>query len=200
MTPGASFLRTYKLDTRPIVALLPGSRVQEVRHIAPVLCSLVPEYPQYQWCLSCARPELYHVLQRSVPSGLQSSLCIIRGDTHQLLLHASFAILASGTASMEAALLNVPQIVCYRMTKLNYLIARRLIRVPYISLVNLQCGRAVVPELIQDQFTSENLRAAFDAHDTPEGRARQREGYVHLRAALSGRDVSLRIAQAIISG
>ena len=184
----------YNLDQRAIIALLPGSRRQEISKILPVMMELVSLFAGYQFVIgavSTVPGDTYQI--RS-----SSDVTQVVDDTNLLLKSAAAALVASGTATLETALMKVPQVVCYRGNRFNYLIAKRLIHVRYISLVNLILDQPLVVELIQDDFTKENLSAALSEILTGEGRSRQLEGYDRLTTELGKGGASKKVAQEIV--
>ena len=144
------------LFSKPVIALLPGSRRQEILKKLPIMLEVSKAFPDYQFVVAQA-PGLdegfYKQLLADYPH-----VAAVRNQTYSLLLTAKAACVTSGTATLETALFAVPEVVCYKGSPISYLIARRLIRVKYISLVNLIMDKLVVKELIQDQLTPENLR------------------------------------------
>lgn len=148
------FTKGNHLSTQPIVALLPGSRAQELQKMLSVMVSVAAEFPEYQFVIAAA-PGLDQEIYRPF---LNSQVRLVTNQTYELLQHSAAALVASGTATLETALLKVPQVVCYRGNSISYLIAKRLVRhIKYISLVNLIMDREIVKELIQEEFTRENL-------------------------------------------
>lgn len=180
---------------RPLIALLPGSRPQEIEKILPVMLDVVSEFPGYQFALAAA-PALGE--DKYLPYLEGSSVVLVRDQTYALLQHARAALVTSGTATLETALLNVPQVVCYKGGWVSYQIARRLIRLDYISLVNLIMDREVVPELIQNKLTPERLARSLREILEGPGRQRQMESYEELRAKLGGAGASSTAAGLIV--
>lgn len=196
--PPAAFRQTHGLDERPIIALLPGSRHQEISRMLEVMLQVTPHFPAYQFVIGAAPAiptEFYQgILQRSG----SSHICLVQGQTYALLSQAQAALVTSGTATLETALFNVPQVVCYRGSALSFWIARRLVNVPYISLVNLIAEQPVVKELIQHELTAERLGQELallldDAHA-----ARIRQGYSLLRERLAPPGAAQRAASRIV--
>jgi lipid-A-disaccharide synthase len=145
---------------KPIIALLPGSRKQEILKKLPVMLEVSRCFPDYQFVVAQAPGQdeaFYSSLVAPYPN--VSSVC---NQTYALLLQARAACVTSGTATLETALFGVPEIVCYKGSSISYQIAKRLIRVKYISLVNLIMDKLVVKELIQDELTPENLRRELE--------------------------------------
>lgn len=148
------FKKKYQLDNRPIVALLPGSRGQEIKQILPIMASIRDKFPDYQFVIACVsqfKHEFYNVLINN------EDIKFVYKDTRNLLRISKAALVASGTASLETALLKVPEVICYKGGFLNYLIARRLIRVKYIGLPNLIMNKPIIKELVQNDLNSKNI-------------------------------------------
>jgi lipid-A-disaccharide synthase len=153
-TPNQNFRKDARLGQKPIIALLPGSRKQEVETMLPLMMSQVYEFPDYQFVIGTVSnlpKELYARWQSLFP------IKLVCDDAYNLLSIADAALVTSGTATLETALFNVPQVVCYRGGWAAYQVYKRVIRVPFVSLVNLIAGREVVKELLQYNLTKENL-------------------------------------------
>lgn len=151
--PHPFFHQKNELSYSPIIALLPGSRKQELQNMMRVMLEVVKNFPQAQFVIagvSNLSPKLY---EPAIKSGIK----VIFDQTYDLLHHANAAIVTSGTATLEVALFRVPQVVVYKTSSVSYVIAKRLIRVPFISLVNLIAERKVVSELIQAEFNVKRL-------------------------------------------
>ncbi len=146
---------------KKIIALLPGSRKQEIEKKLPVMLEVSRHFPDY--CFTVAKaPGQEDAFYDSFLSRY-SNVAVTKNATYNLLSHASAALVTSGTATLETALFKVPEIVCYKGNPISYQIAKRLIRIKYISLVNLIMDREVVKELIQDELTTRNLVAELKA-------------------------------------
>lgn len=145
--PDEDFLSRNRLRAdNPIVALLPGSRKQELLNIIPVMTEVVQKFPELQFAVATVNnlaSELYD------PLAAFFNVRLIEEDTYNILLHANAAIVTSGTATLETALFKVPQMVVYKAGGMSYALAKMVIKVPFISLVNLIAGKEVVKELIQ---------------------------------------------------
>ena len=124
---------------------------------------------------------------------------LISGQTYNILAHADAALVTSGTATLETALFDVPQVVCYQGNQLSYLLARRLINVKYIALVNLIVDRPLVKELIQKEFNTEQLTAELKKILEPQHASEIRSGYAELRSKLGDSGASKRAAEAIVN-
>jgi lipid-A-disaccharide synthase len=148
---------TGSMQARDIVALLPGSRKQEIKKKLPVFLQISRLFPDQEFVVAQApgqEDSFYQELLRGYPN-----VSSVRNQTYELLMRAKAACVTSGTATLETALFGVPEVVCYKGSAVSYQIAKRLVRVNYISLVNLIMDRPVVKELIQDDFTANNLAA-----------------------------------------
>lgn len=151
----------YSADNRDIIALLPGSRKQEIKSILPVMLDGVRN-SNYKILLAGAPAiddSLYYEIIKN--SELKNDLVICRNQTYDVLSVAKFALVSSGTATLETALFGVPQVVCYKGSPVSYAIAKKLIDIKFISLVNLIADKEVVIELIQENLTPENIKAAI---------------------------------------
>lgn len=169
---------------KPIIAVLPGSRRQEVEEMLHVMVSVVPAVPDHTFVVagvSNLERSYYRLFEGRYPN-----LRFVFDETYDLLAHSRVALVTSGTATLETALFNVPQVVCYSTSFISYWISRLVIKVPFISLVNLIAGRRVVPELIQREFTGgyilEELRPLL-ADESP-ARQAQLAGYADVRQKL----------------
>ncbi len=151
-----TFYKKWNLSEKPIIALLPGSRKQEIRTTLSVMLKMVAQFPDYQFVVAGA-PSQDNSFYQTVfdQSGLEIPL--VENETYDLLNHSTAALVTSGTATLETALFEVPQVVCYKGNAISYQIAKRLVNVKFISLVNLIADREVVKELIQEEFNKEKL-------------------------------------------
>lgn len=192
--PGLHEIRhSLDLDSRPVVALLAGSRLQEVNRILPVMAAIAPAFPHYQFVVA-AMDHLPAELYRRCTEGYPVK--IITGMTYELLALSTAALVTSGTATLEAALFNVPQVVCYSTSPLTYHLAKWFIRVRFISLVNLIMEREVVKELIQGDLNQERLQKEL-TDILPEGsrHAPVLNDYDELRSVMGGSGASVRVAK-----
>jgi lipid-A-disaccharide synthase len=150
-----SFRETNNLDQRPIIAVLPGSRKQEIRVKLPLMLDALESFDNYQIVIAGAPaldPDFYS------PFISNNRIRIIHGETYNILNAAEIGVVTSGTATLETALFQVPEVVCYKGSSISYAIAKRLIKIKFISLVNLILDREVVKELIQHECTASNIR------------------------------------------
>ena len=184
-----------KKGSKPLVALLPGSRSMEIKQVWPIMAETVRACPEYDFALAMA-PNLLE----SQFEGLSSlnQVQVVRGKTYAVLNQADAALVTSGTATLETALFGVPEVVCYKGNAISYHIAKYLIKVKYISLVNLILDRSLVTELIQFELTSSNLSQALKSLFEPENKAKLEKGYKELRQALGETGASMRAARAIL--
>lgn len=195
--PDPIFREKLGVDQRPVIALLPGSRHQEITSVLPVMLSATRQFPDFQFVVGTVSnlPEsLYDSLLTDYPTVKRVN------DAAYNLLHVSTAALVtSGTATLETALLNVPQVVCYKTTTISYAIAKRLIAVPFISLVNLIANREVVKELIQNDLTTAHLTTELRAI-LPGGNRRDNQlaGYADVQDNMGGPGASERAGRLMV--
>ena len=183
-------------EKRKIVALLPGSRMQELKRILPRMLSIVPSFPDYTFVVAGTKnlpKEVYDEILKPYPQ-----VALITGKTYSLLKSASAALVKSGTSTLETALLGTPQVVCYAGSPLSYQIAKRLIKVKYISLVNLVLDKPLVTELIQDELNESNLKQSLSEILQADKAAEIKEGYQKLQNLLGAGGASQRAATAIL--
>jgi lipid-A-disaccharide synthase len=186
--------------SRAVVSLLPGSRSAELVHHLPVLqeaCVRINGKVPAQFVVAAARPQDVEMLTTGWPSGL--CLRVVEGETYNALAAADAAIVSSGTATVEAALLNTPMVVVYRVSPLTAALAKPLVRTPYFAMVNLIAEKRVAPELVQDDFTpqavaDETLRLLQD----PNARNAQRAGLADVRTRLGPPGAVERAADQIV--
>ena len=188
------FKRENGLDERPIIALLPGSRKQEIAKMLSVMLSVVGSYHPYQFVIAGA-PSLGYDFYRQFIR--EENVHFVSGKTYDLLSHAHAALVTSGTATLETALFRVPEVVCYRGNWISYQIAKRVISLKYISLVNLIMDAPVVTELIQGDLNTRNLKVELDKLLDPAYRDKLQREYQALRERLGNEGASRRTAQAI---
>lgn len=188
------FLTQHQLDERPIIALLPGSRKQEIRSMLSVMCQMTEEFPDYQFVIAGAPGQektFYDTFLK------KKSVHLIMNRTYDLLSLSTAALVTSGTATLETGLFKVPQVVCYKGSAISYHIAKRIIKLNYISLVNLIMDRPVVTELIQTEFNQRNLKQELELILDSEQRNRIFADYYSLEKKLGGVGASETTAQLI---
>jgi lipid-A-disaccharide synthase len=160
------------------------------------MLSITNDFPDYQFVIGGAtslQPEFYQPFLRAYPK-----VELVTGATYDLLQKSCAALVKSGTSTLETALLDVPQVVCYAGSTISYEIARRLVKVKYISLVNLIADRPLVQELIQHNLNRNNLKAALEEILSPAKRTEIRSGYADLRHLLGDGGASRRAARSIL--
>lgn len=141
-------------NDKPIIALLPGSRAQEIKVKLPIMLEMTERFPQYRFAVAQA-PSQPDELYREIIGG--KDVLLVKGKTYDLLKQAKAGLITSGTATLETALFGVPQVVCYKGNAISFWLATKLVSVKYISLVNLIMDKPVVTELIQNDLTPDNL-------------------------------------------
>jgi len=183
-------------DPRPIIALLPGSRKQEISRILKIMLKVVPDFPDYRFMVagvSSAGIDIYEKSCKDYP------VEVVYDDTYEILAHSFAALVTSGTATLETAIMNVPEVICYRAGYLSYQIAKRVVKVKYIGLVNLIMDKPVVKELIQNDLSRKNLiEELHTVTSEPETRDRILNEYKELIDKLGGGGASRRTAELII--
>ena len=183
-----------QLNTGNCIALLPGSRRQEISKILPVMTKLVTFFPNKKFVLACAPGIELEFYNQFIGS---ANIEKVVGDTYGVLKKAEAAIVTSGTATLETALLGVPQIVVYKSNSINYWLYKTLIKVSYISLVNLIAGRELVREIIQEECHPKNLAEVLSSILGEESKREFEHKYQFLREQLGGPGASKRAAEAI---
>jgi lipid-A-disaccharide synthase len=168
-TPDPDFLEQHKLQGKKIIALLPGSRKQEIERLLPVMLSTMKQFSEYQFVIAGA-PGFEPAYYAQFNGGNAAPL--VFGQTYNLLHHAHAAIVASGTATLETALFKVPQVVVYKGGAISIAIARMVVKIKFISLVNLIMDKKVVTELIQEDCNTNLLSSTLG--DILEGPVRNR--------------------------
>ena len=186
-----------KLQTSNIIALLPGSRKQEILKKLPIMLEVTKRFPEYRFVVAKA-PGLDEAFYSTLlaPYGNVSS---VKDQTYSLLMQAKAALVTSGTATLETALFGVPEVICYKGNALSYQIAKRLVNIKFIGLVNLIMDKEVMKELIQDDLTPGNLEKELDRLlNDPEKQRQVKEDYAALKTLLSqGGNASANAAASI---
>ena len=180
---------------KPIIALLPGSRKGEIKAVLPLMIKACNLFKDQQFVLAAA-PNISRKMYTDIIG--DASVKIVQGQTYALLQHAKAALVTSGTATLETALIGVPQIVCYKTQWLTYWIAKKIITLPYISLVNLILDKEAVPELIQNNLNVKNLKTHLNKILQGAERENQLENYQILKQKLGAGGAAERTAAAIV--
>ncbi len=187
-----------RFSEKPIVALLPGSRKQEITKKLPVMLETTKSFPDHQFIIAEApsvEKEFYQNFTKKYPN-----VKSVKNQTYTLLMQAKAALVTSGTATLETALFGVPEIVCYKGSPVSYQIAKRVIKIKYISLVNLIINKQIVKELIQKDLTSENLTNELSELLTNQEKISSiKKDYSDLKKLLSSAgNASAKAAQSIV--
>jgi len=187
------FVTRNHLSQRSMIAVLPGSRAQEVSNMLETMLSVAKDFQEHQWFVAGVT---------SLPSELYEparalNIPVLYDQTYDLLQNADAALVTSGTATLETALFEVPQVVCYKTSGFSYFIARLLIKVPFISLVNLLAEKEVVKELIQNNFNEFNLKNELATVLTKKREAIKRE-YKELKEKIATEGTSLTTAKLML--
>lgn len=194
--PQADFRQQHGLDGRPLVAVLPGSRKQEVLNMLNTMLEVASAYPEYQFAVAAVDnlPDSLYAAARQA-----ENVQVIANKTYDILHQARAALVTSGTATLETALFEVPQLVCYKTSFISYQIAKALIKVPYISLVNLIADEEVVPELIQADFSTQKLKTGIGQlmSESPE-RTAQLQGYQRIKRIMGDARPSEKVAKLVV--
>ena len=189
------FKEENKLSTKPIIALLPGSRKQEIKKLLAVMLKMADKFTDYQFVIAGAPSQDFEFYK---PFILKDNVKFLSNKTYDLLSVSQAAIVTSGTATLETALFKVPEIVCYKTSWLSYQIGKRLINLKFISLVNLIMDKEVVKELIQDDFNEKNLEIELNKILDDTNRKRFFLDYFELEKKLGGKGASKKVAQLIL--
>ena len=193
----ANVFRTEnQLNEKPIIALLPGSRKQEITKMLSVMLSVVDDFPDYQFVIAGAPSQEYAFYESFISN---ENIKFISNKTYDLLKNATAALVTSGTATLETALFKVPEVVCYKGNWASYQIAKRIITLKYISLVNLIMDEEVVTELIQENCNPNSIRRELKKILEPDHRKRLLEKYDLLEKKLGGIGASEKTAKLIVS-
>ena len=181
-----------------IIALLPGSREQEINKILPKMLSVIGFFKEYKFII-CGAPSFQKkYYENFIEKKFQSRVSIVENKTYEILKESKAALVASGTATLEAAILNVPQVVCYESSWISYLIGKTLIKnLKFISLVNLILNKHVVKELIQSELTKKNITNELSYILSKEGDKQIKSYYIKMRNILGKKGASNRAAKLI---
>ncbi|MDX1784090.1 MAG: lipid-A-disaccharide synthase [Aequorivita vladivostokensis] len=191
-----NFKKENGLDDRPIVALLPGSRKQEITKMLEIMISVAGDFKEYQFVIAGAPSQEKSFYESFLST---KNVHFVTNKTYDLLSISEAALVTSGTATLETTLFKVPQVVCYKGNRISYEIAKRVIKLDYISLVNLILNKTVVTELIQADFNTERLKKELTNILDPYTRAAMFLDYYELEKALGGRGASENTAKLIYS-
>ena len=198
----ASFKSTNPLvtDNKKVIALLPGSRKQEIIKMLPIMLSVTPHFPNYIFMVAQAPGQDAPFYNRFLMG--YSNVTLIKNSTYDLLTIADAALVTSGTATLETALFTVPEVVCYKTSKFSYQIAKWLVKIKFISLVNLIMDKEIVQEIIQENLTEQHLTTALrniTENETKRNEVMDNYASLHALLAAGGGDASTKVAQEIMA-
>lgn len=189
------FTEKNGLDQRPIIALLPGSRKQEIKKMLKIMISVAKDFKDYQFVIAGAPGQEKSFYETFLTF---KNVHFVTNRTYDLLSIAHAALVTSGTATLETALFKVPQVVCYKGSSISYQIAKRIIKLKYISLVNLILDKTVVAELIQNEFNIKRLKQELTKILDENTRSEMFLDYYKLEKTLGGRGASQKTAKLIV--
>jgi lipid-A-disaccharide synthase len=192
---GGVFRTENKLNEKPIIAVLPGSRKQEITKMLSVMLSVVEDFPDYQFVIAGAPSQEFSFYEGFITN---ENIKFVSNKTYDLLSNATAALVTSGTATLETALFKVPEVVCYKGSSISYQIAKRIITLKYISLVNLIMDEEVVTELIQDRCSKKNIQKELKKILDSTYRQNLLQQYEVLEEKLGGIGASEKTAKLII--
>ncbi|MDT0553208.1 lipid-A-disaccharide synthase [Urechidicola vernalis] len=190
-----AFRREHNLSEKPVIALLPGSRKQEITKMLSVMLRMVAKFKEYQFVIAGAPSQDFEFYQGFIKD---TDVKFIDNKTYDLLSVSYAALVTSGTATLETALFKVPEVVCYKGSWLSYQIAKRIITLKFISLVNLIMDREVVTELIQNDFNEKRLEGELQKLLDEKQREKLFEDYFDLEQRLGGKGASENAAKLIV--
>ncbi|QIG89782.1 lipid-A-disaccharide synthase [Chryseobacterium sp. POL2] len=190
------FKKENNLNSQPIIALLPGSREQEVKKMLELMLSVRSYFKEYQFVIAGAPSLVKDFYEQYVDENVH----FVSNKTYDLLRCSRAALVTSGTATLETALLNTPEVVCYKSSKISYEIAKRLVKhIKYISLVNLIMDREIVTELIQDELNTQNLVKELNRILSGTDREKMLNDFSQLREKLGGKGASQHAADVVVN-
>jgi lipid-A-disaccharide synthase len=196
VTDESTFKKENDLDEKPIIAILPGSRKQEITKMLSVMLSVVDDFTDYQFVIAGAPSQEFSFYEQFLKN---KNIHFVANKTYDLLSHSHAALVTSGTATLETALFKVPEVVCYKGSWASYQIAKRIITLKYISLVNLIMDKEVVTELIQENCTTKSIKIELQKLLNPLTRKAILENYDLLESKLGGIGASEKTAKFIIN-
>lgn len=191
-----AFRQEHNLNEKPIIALLPGSRKQEIKKMLSIMLSIIDDFPDYQFVIAGAPSQDYSFYKQFITN---PNVNFVSNITYDLLSVSTAALVTSGTATLETALFKVPEVVCYKGSWLSYQIGKRLVKhIKYISLVNLIMDEEVVTELIQNDFNSKRLKIELNKILNDYERTKFFISYYELEQKLGGKGASNNVANLIL--
>lgn len=193
---GDAFRKENNLDEKPIIAILPGSRKQEISKMLSLMLSVVNDFQDYQFVIAGAPSQEYSFYQQFLKG---KNIKFVANKTYDLLSNSHAALVTSGTATLETALFKVPEVVCYKGSWVSYQIAKRIITLKYISLVNLIMDEEVVTELIQNDCNPLKIKTELTKILEESNRKKLFEKYDELEQKLGGIGASEKTAKLIVA-
>ncbi|KQO34523.1 lipid-A-disaccharide synthase [Flavobacterium sp. Leaf82] len=190
------FRRENQLGEKPIIAVLPGSRKQEITKMLSVMLSVVDDFQEYEFVIAGAPSQDLEFYQQFISN---KNIKFISNKTYDLLRSSTAALVTSGTATLETALFKVPEVVCYKGSSISYQIAKRIITLKYISLVNLIMDQEVVTELIQSECNTKRIKEELQKLLEPDYRSKLLKNYDILEQKLGGVGASKKTAKLIVA-
>jgi len=190
-----AFRKKYQLSEKPIIALLPGSRKQEIKKMLKLMLTQVDQFKDYQFVIAGAPSQDYSFYEQFMN---KEAVKFVPNKTYELLSLSYAALVTSGTATLETALFKVPEIVCYKTSWLSFQIGKRLVQLKFISLVNLIMNREVVKELIQSELTEDHLNKELKRILSSKERSAMFLDYFELEKKLGGKGASMKTAELIL--
>ncbi|WP_081211831.1 lipid-A-disaccharide synthase [Salegentibacter sediminis] len=194
LVDASNFRKQHNLSSKPIIAILPGSRKQEITKMLEIMLSITNDFPDYQFIIAGA-PSQEEDFYR--PFLKKNQVTLVMNKTYEILSLSHAALVTSGTATLETALFKVPEVVCYKGSFISYHIAKQIVNLEFISLVNLIMKREVVTELIQRNFNKASLKRELTKILEDEHRKKMFEDYYLLEQKLGGKGASKKTAQLI---
>lgn len=195
--PDPDFLTKHAIH-QPVIALLPGSRVQEIKKILPAMAEAIRAFTGYDILIPRSSNLDLTLIFEAIPADLHARIKIIDNAYYDVLAVSRLALVTSGTATLETALFDVPQVVCYKTGSLTFWLAKQLIRVPFISLVNLIAGRELVKELIQQKCKPEVIQSELQKLESMDATARK-EFYTTLHTKMGQPGSADKVAAELVS-
>ncbi len=194
--PATDFRKTHQLSELPIIAILPGSRKQEITKMLNIMLSVADDFTEYQFVIAGAPGQ---EVSFYTPFIQKKNVVLVSNQTYDLLHNAHAALVTSGTATLETALFKVPEIVCYKANRISYEIAKKVVNLRFISLVNLIMDKEIVKELIQDDLNKKQLKQELKSILEGQKRTEIITSYQQLEIKLGGEGASQKVADLIYS-
>jgi lipid-A-disaccharide synthase len=188
------FINRNKLSNKPLIAILPGSRKQEIDRMFRIMLEIKDEFTNYEFVIGGSS----NIPKEMYSPAIEKGIKVVFDQTYELMLYAEAGVIKSGTSTLESALFELPEVVCYKGGQLSFMIAKQLVDVKYISLVNLIMDKPIVKELIQSEMTAKNISAELKEllYNKPY-REEMIRNYKELKTQLGGTGASERLARSV---